>query len=44
MLRPISYRTQAHDNLNVLVTGSQVMVVRAFPVARFTEEERHVRR
>ena len=34
----------AHDNMNVLVMGSQVKVVRAFPLAGFTEEERYVRR
>jgi RpiB/LacA/LacB family sugar-phosphate isomerase len=40
-----------HDNMNVLVMGSRVIgeklaedVVRAFLVARFTNEERHVRR
>jgi len=40
-----------HDNMNVLVMGSRVVgeklaedVVRAFLVARFTNEERHVRR
>ena len=39
-MRPISLSDSgvAHDNMNVLVTGSQVMVVRAFPLARFTEE------
>ena len=34
----------AHDNMNVLVMGSQVKVVRAFPLAGLTEEERYVRR
>jgi RpiB/LacA/LacB family sugar-phosphate isomerase len=40
-----------HDNMNVLVMGSRVIgeklaedVVRAFLVAKFTNEERHVRR
>lgn len=40
-----------HDNMNVLVMGSRVIgeklaedVVRAFLAARFTNEERHVRR
>lgn len=40
-----------HDNMNVLVMGSRVVgeklaedVVRAFLVAKFTDEERHVRR
>jgi len=40
-----------HDNMNVLVMGSRVVgeklaedVVRAFLVAKFTNEERHVRR
>ena len=40
-----------HDNINVLVLGSRVVgvklaedLVKAFLAARFTEEERHVRR
>jgi ribose 5-phosphate isomerase B len=40
-----------HDNMNVLVMGSRVVgeklaedVVRAFLLAKFTNEERHIRR
>ena len=40
-----------HDNMNVLVMGSRIVgeklaedVVRAFLAAKFTNEERHVRR